>query len=126
MLLGSADRADEDQGRGFPHPLLVLNLTGRHALSFVPVGQRIVLLGRNVADDIDRNRASMHLCEEIEQDRNGMVALAQNLVAHRGRIGVFSFDRQRLPSPGGKEYTARYGGRKGRIWTSSSTSHLPG
>ena len=49
----------------------------------------------------------MYLFEEIEQDGDGVVALPQNLVLHVARIGIISFDRQRLPPPWGGEYTVR-------------------
>ena len=106
-LSGTADRSDQEPGLGILLPIFMPNLAGRDAFGLVSIDQRVVFFRPDVADDFYGNWSVVYLFEEIEQDGDGVVALPQDLVLHVARIGVFSFDRQRLPPPWGGEYTVR-------------------
>jgi len=106
-LPGAADRSDEEPGPGILLPIFMPNLTGLDAIRLVLIDQRVVLFWPNVTDDVHVNWAAVYLLEEIEQDRDGVVALPQNLVPHDARVEAVVFDFQRLPPPWGREYTVR-------------------
>lgn len=106
-LPAAADRSDQEPGLWILLPIFLPYFTGLDAFRLEIPDQRVILFGRDIADDVHGNRAAMFLSEEIEQDGDGVVALPQNLVPNDVRAEIVSFDRQRLPPAFGREYTVR-------------------